>query len=92
MERAVRHSLCFDAFDGREQVGFARVVSDHATYAYISDVFVLDSHRGRGVGKRLMAAIVIPSCRACAAGRCSRETRTASTGNTASARLAIQSA
>ena len=58
VERAVRHSLCFGAFDGQEQVGFARVVSDYATYAYVSDVFVLPSHRGRGVGKQLMAAIV----------------------------------
>jgi GNAT superfamily N-acetyltransferase len=39
-------------------VGFARVISDRATYAYVSDVFVLESHRGRGVGKQLMAAIM----------------------------------
>ena len=55
--RAIRHSTCFGAFDGSEQVGFARVISDHATFAYVCDVFVLASHRGRGVGKRLMAAI-----------------------------------
>jgi GNAT superfamily N-acetyltransferase len=58
VERAVRHSLCFAALDGEQQVGFARVISDHATYAYVSDVFVLPAHRGRGIGKRLMAAIV----------------------------------
>ena len=57
-ERAVRHSLCFGVFDGDHQVGFARVVSDYATYAYVCDVFVLPSHRGRGVGKQLMAAVV----------------------------------
>jgi GNAT superfamily N-acetyltransferase len=56
--RALRHSLCFGAFEGDRQVGFARVVSDRATYAYVSDVFVLASHRGRGVGKRLMTAIM----------------------------------
>jgi GNAT superfamily N-acetyltransferase len=56
--RAVSHSLCFGAFDGPHQVGFARVISDHATYAYVSDVFVLPSHRGRGIGKLIMAAIV----------------------------------
>jgi GNAT superfamily N-acetyltransferase len=56
--RAVGRSLCFGAFDGPDQVGFARVISDYATYAYVSDVFVLPSHRGRGVGKQLMAAIV----------------------------------
>lgn len=58
VERALRHSLCFGAFDGRRQVGFARVISDCATFAYVSDVFVLESHRGRGVGKRLMAAVM----------------------------------
>jgi GNAT superfamily N-acetyltransferase len=56
--RAIEHSICFGALDGGRQVGFARVVSDRATYAYVSDVFVLESHRGRGVGKRLMAAIM----------------------------------
>jgi GNAT superfamily N-acetyltransferase len=55
--RALRHSTCFGAFDGNAQVGFARVISDHATFAYVCDVFVLESHRGRGVGKQLMAAI-----------------------------------
>jgi GNAT superfamily N-acetyltransferase len=58
VERAVRHSLCFGAFAGDRQVGFARVISDYATYAYICDVFVVPTHRGRGVGKQLMAAIM----------------------------------
>lgn len=57
VERSIRHSICFGAFDGDRQVGFARVVSDHATFAYVADVFVLDSHRGRGIGKRIMACI-----------------------------------
>lgn len=56
--RSIEHSLCFGAFDGGRQVGFARVVSDRATFAYICDVFALESHRGRGVGKSLMAAIM----------------------------------
>jgi GNAT superfamily N-acetyltransferase len=56
--RSIEHSLCFGAFDGNRQVGFARVISDRATYAYVCDVFVLESHRGRGVGKRLMASIM----------------------------------
>jgi len=56
--RAMAHSLCFGAFAGDRQVGFARVVSDRATFAYLCDVFVLESHQGRGVGKRLMAAIM----------------------------------
>jgi GNAT superfamily N-acetyltransferase len=58
VERAVRHSLCFGAYLGDRQIGFARVISDRATFAYVSDVFVLPSERGRGVGGRLMAAIM----------------------------------
>jgi GNAT superfamily N-acetyltransferase len=42
------------AYDGDDQVGFARVVTDHATFAYVSDVFVLESHRGRGIARRMM--------------------------------------
>ena len=57
VERSVRHSICFGAFDGDRQVGFARVISDRATFAYVADVFVLPSHRGRAIGKRLMACI-----------------------------------
>lgn len=58
VERAIENSLCFGAFEGERQVGFARVVTDRATYAYVSDVFVIESHRGRGVGKRLMGEIM----------------------------------
>jgi GNAT superfamily N-acetyltransferase len=58
VERAVWGSLCFGAYLGGQQAGFARVISDGATFAYVSDVFVLPSHRGRGVGKLLMAAIM----------------------------------
>lgn len=60
-ERSLQHSLCFGAYIGRRQVGFARVVTDEATFAWICDVFVDESVRGRGVGKRLMAAIVADS-------------------------------
>jgi GNAT superfamily N-acetyltransferase len=56
--RSMEHSLCFGAFDEGRQVGFARVVSDRTTFAYICDVFALESHRGHGVGKSLMAAIM----------------------------------
>ena len=55
--RSIEHSLCFGAFADGAQVGFARVITDHATFAYVCDVFVLESHRRRGVGKSLMAAI-----------------------------------
>ncbi len=58
VERSVANSLGFAALlDGR-QVGFARVVTDQATFAWICDVFVDESARGRGVGKLLTAAIV----------------------------------
>ena len=57
--RSIEHSLCFGVYDGLgKQVGFARVISDFATFAYIADVFVLPSHRGHGLGKGLMEFIV----------------------------------
>jgi GNAT superfamily N-acetyltransferase len=56
--RSVEHSLCFGVYDGSgAQVGFARVVSDFATVAYLGDVFILESHRGRGLSKWLMESI-----------------------------------
>jgi GNAT superfamily N-acetyltransferase len=56
--RSIEHSLCFGVYDGTgAQVGFARVISDFATVAYVGDVFVLDMHRGRGLGKWLMECI-----------------------------------
>lgn len=56
--RSIEHSACFGVYDGSgAQVGFARVISDFATYAYVADVFVLESHRGRGLGKFLMECI-----------------------------------
>jgi GNAT superfamily N-acetyltransferase len=57
VERSIRGSLCFGVYDGPAQVGFARVISDCATFAYLADVFVLESHRGRGLAKWLMACI-----------------------------------
>jgi len=58
VERSIEHSLCFGIYEANgAQVGFARVISDFATIAYIGDVFVLDSHRGRGLGKWLMQCI-----------------------------------
>lgn len=56
--QSIEHSLCFGIYDGRgAQVGFARVISDYTTFAYIADVFVVESHRGRGLGKFLMECI-----------------------------------
>jgi ribosomal protein S18 acetylase RimI-like enzyme len=58
VERAIEYSLCFGLYDGQAQVGFARVVTDRATFAYLSDVFVLESHRGRGLGKWLVEFVL----------------------------------
>lgn len=58
VERSIRGSLCFGAYRGDAQIGFARVISDRATYAYIADVFVLEPFRGDGVGKLIMQCIM----------------------------------
>jgi GNAT superfamily N-acetyltransferase len=56
--RSIDHSLCFGIYDGRgRQVGFARVISDFATFAYLGDVFVLESYRAHGLGKWLMECV-----------------------------------
>ncbi len=57
VERSIENAVCFGAYDGAKQVGFARVITDFATFAYVGDVFVLPSHRGQGVSKAIMAAI-----------------------------------
>jgi N-acetylglutamate synthase-like GNAT family acetyltransferase len=57
LERALRNSLCFGVYEDDRQVGFARVVTDQATFAYLADVFILESHRGRGLSMKLVAAI-----------------------------------
>ena len=56
VERSIEHSLCFGAYLDGAQVGFARAVTDRATFAWLADVFVLPEHRGAGIGKRLVEA------------------------------------
>ena len=58
LEKSVLNSLCFGLFHGNRQVGFARVISDLATVAYVGDVFVIPEYRGRGLAKWLMECIV----------------------------------
>ena len=58
VRKSIEHSLCFGVFDANQQVGFARVITDFATIAYLGDVFILESHRGRGLSKRLMQTVV----------------------------------
>ncbi len=57
VERAISNSLCFGVYRGAEQVGFARVVTDKATFAFLADVFILEAHRGKGLSKWLMQEI-----------------------------------
>jgi len=56
--RSIENSLCFGLYRGKQQVGFARVITDRATYAYLADVFVLPEYRGRGLSKWMMECIV----------------------------------
>ena len=55
---AIENSICFGAYQGERQVGFARVITDQATFAYLGDVFILDEFRGQGLSKMLMQAVV----------------------------------
>src|SRR5258708_15537156 len=56
--RSIENSLCFGVFDGVKQIGFARVITDYSTYAYLGDVFILEPYRGLGLAKFLMECIV----------------------------------
>jgi GNAT superfamily N-acetyltransferase len=58
LRKAIANSLCVAAFHQGAQVGFARVVTDKATFAYLADVYVLEAHRGRGLSRRLVAALL----------------------------------
>ena len=55
---AIENSICFGLYHGDRQIGFARVVSDQATFAYLGDVFILPEFRGQGLSKWLMETIV----------------------------------
>jgi len=57
VEQAIRNSLCFGIYRGKQQVGFARAITDRATFAYLADVFVLPEFRGRGLSKWMMECI-----------------------------------
>ncbi len=57
VRRSVENSLAFGLFEGDEQVGFARVVTDYATFAYLADVFVLQPYRGQGLGRWMMEVV-----------------------------------
>ncbi len=56
LQRAIEHSIPFGLYKDGRQIGFARVVTDHATFAYLADVFVIEEERGKGYGRRLVEA------------------------------------
>src|SRR4030095_14767443 len=58
VQRSIANSLNFGVFRGPEQIGFARLVTDYATFAWLADVFILEEHRGKGLSKWLMEVIV----------------------------------
>lgn len=57
LARSIEHSLCFGLYKGGKQAGFARVITDYATFGYLADVFVLEPYRGRGLSKWMMSVI-----------------------------------
>lgn len=57
VKRSIDNSLCFGLYHKNEQVGFARVISDFTTFAYLGDVFILEGHRGNGLSKELMKTV-----------------------------------
>ena len=57
--RSIQRSLCFGLYDGDAQIGFARAISDYTTYAYLDDVYVLGTYRGRGLGKWLIECVLV---------------------------------
>lgn len=57
VERSIEHSLCFGLYHQQQQIGFAKLVTDQATFAYLGDVFVLESYRGKGLSKWLIESV-----------------------------------
>ena len=58
VKKSIENSFCFGVYHGEEQVGFAKLITDYATYAYLADVFITPSHRGKGLSKMLMSEII----------------------------------
>lgn len=58
VEKGISNSLCFGVYENATQVGFARVISDFATFAYLCDVFIVIEHRGKGLSKWLMEIVM----------------------------------
>ena len=58
VDRSIDNSLCLSLFDGDDQVGFARLITDRSTFSFLADVFVLPSHRGRGLARWLVQTVL----------------------------------
>ena len=58
VKTSIKNSICFGVYVGSEQVGFARVITDKATFAYLADVFIVEPHRKKGLSKKLMKYIL----------------------------------
>ncbi|AUX46108.1 GNAT family acetyltransferase [Sorangium cellulosum] len=58
VERAIEGSLCFGLYKAGAQIGFARVITDHATFAYLDDVFIVEAEQGKGYGKALVSRVM----------------------------------
>jgi GNAT superfamily N-acetyltransferase len=58
VRKCIENSLCFGVYEGDQQVGYARVVTDYTTFAWLCDVFILPSHRGRGLSKFLVQCVI----------------------------------
>jgi len=58
VEKSIENSLCFGVYEGNKQIGFGRVITDYATFAYLADVFIAESFRGLGLGKWLVEFIL----------------------------------
>ena len=58
VKRSMENSLCFGVYHNQQQVGFARIITDYATFAYLADVFIVEDYRGQGLSKWLMETIV----------------------------------
>ncbi len=58
VKKSIEHSLCFGVYNKNIQIGFARVISDYTTFAYLADVFIVEEERGKGLSKWLMECIL----------------------------------
>jgi len=58
VRRSIEGALCFGVFENERQIGFARMITDRATFAYLADVFIIDEYRGLGLSKWLMEVIM----------------------------------